>query len=85
MTSLNALGLVSRRRSLQPNSGVEYVMIQRPLHRLLAFRGRSIHDVVNSPIVKNEMLGYWKVYRQIERRTEMLELERQWNSLGQRV
>jgi hypothetical protein len=31
------------------------------------------------------VLGYWKVFKQIERRSEELELERQWNHLGQRL
>ena len=82
---INALGLGARRQLLRHESGTEQVMLQRPLHRLLAFRGRSIDDIVNNPIVKNEMLGYWKVFKQIERRSEMLELERQWNQLGQRI
>ena len=55
-------------------------MIQRPLQRVLAFRGRSIDDVVNDRIVKNEILGYWKLYKQIERATEVVDLERQWNA-----
>ncbi len=54
-------------------------MTQRPLQRVLAFRGRSIDDVVNHWFVKNEILGYWKLHKQIDRSGEILELERQWN------
>ena len=85
MSLLTVLGLRSGQYVPASHPNTEYVMVQRPLTRLLAFRGRSIHDVVNDPIVKNEVLGYWKVFKQIERRSEMLELERQWNRLGQRV
>ena len=63
-----------------PNT--EYVQVQRPLQRVLAFRGRSIDDVVNSQIIKNEISGYWKLYRQIQRHSEIVDLERQWNPLG---
>jgi hypothetical protein len=61
---------------------MEHVLIQRPLSRVLMLCRRSIDDVVNSPLVKNEVLGYWKVYKQLHRRAEVLQLERQWNPLG---
>lgn len=61
---------------------VEHVMVQRPLRRVLAFTGRTIDQVVNCPIAKREVLGYYKLYRWVERRSEVLELERQWNKLG---
>ena len=54
-------------------------MLQRPLQRVLAFRGRTIDDVVNDPFVKNEIFGYWKVHKQVQRICEVAELERQWN------
>lgn len=60
----------------------QFVLTQQPLQRILAFTGRSIDDVVNDPIVKNEVLGYFKLHRQINRQTEIRELERQWNPLG---
>jgi hypothetical protein len=85
MTQSNTLGFGAPRKLLHRDTHTEHVMVRRPLQRLLAFRGHSIDDVVNNPIVKNEVLGYWKVFRQIERRSELLELERQWNHLGQRL
>jgi hypothetical protein len=54
-------------------------LVQRPLDRVLAFTGRTIDDVVNDPMVKNQVLGYYKLYRQIERSAEVRDLERQWN------
>jgi hypothetical protein len=61
-----------------PNPLVERV-VQRPLNRVLAFTGRTIDDVVNDPVAKNEVYGYYKLYRQIERAGEVRDLERQWN------
>ena len=61
-----------------PDPQVRYAS-QRPLHRVLAFTGRSIDDVVNDRIARNEVLGYYKVLRQVERAGEVRDLERQWN------
>ena len=60
----------------------EFVLIQRPLQRILAFTRRSIDDVVNDPIAKREVLGYYKLHKQIQRSAETRELERQWNSVA---
>ena len=62
---------------------IEHVLIQRPLQRVLAFTRHSIDDVINDPIARNEVLGYFKLHRWIERESEISELERQWNSLRQ--
>lgn len=85
MSQINGLGIGRSQLPAPERSGTQYVMRQRMLQRVLALRGRTIDDVVNDPIVKNDILGYWKVLKQIDRRSEMLELERQWNHLGQRV
>jgi hypothetical protein len=79
MSLLSGLGIPSPRRSRPDPDRTEHVMIQRPLQRVLAFRGRSIDDVVNDRIVKNEIYGYWKLYKQVERTCEVVDLERQWN------
>ena len=73
-----------RRPRLPETEGprTEYLLTQHPLRRVLAFTRRSIDDVVNDPIAKNEVLGYYKLYRQIHRSSEVVELENQWNSLG---
>ena len=57
-------------------------VVQRPLTRVLAFIGRTIDDVVNDPIVKNQVYGYYKLHRRIERSNEIRDLERQWNSVA---
>ena len=79
------LGLHRRSTARATDCFVEHVLIQRPLQRVLAFRRRSIDDVVNNPMVKNEIYGYWKLNKQIERAGDIGDLERQWNSLGRRV
>lgn len=61
---------------------MSYVLRQQTLSRILNFTGRTIDDVVNDPIVKNEVLGYYKLHNLIHRRGEMLDLERQWNPAG---
>ncbi len=61
---------------------MEYVLFQRPIHRILAFTRRSIDDVVNDPIAKSEVLCYYKLHKQIRRSCEITELERQWNAVS---
>jgi len=79
MSSLRSLGLgtpLLRRHRAEP---AEYILLQRPLQRILAFTRRSIHDVINNPIARNEVIGYYKLYKQIQRSSEVTELERWWN------
>ena len=64
---------------VHPKPHVRY-LLQRPLHRVLAFTRRSIDEVVNSPIVKNEVAGYYKLQKFVQRRMEIVELEQQWNT-----
>ena len=80
MSLLSGLGIPSPRRHRPDADRTEHVLLQRPLRRILAFRGRSIDDVVNDRIVKNEIYGYWKLHKQVERTCEVVDLERQWNS-----
>lgn len=87
MSRFNPLGFSSLRGSLrhvrhiQP-APTEYVMRQRPMQRLLAFSRRTLDDVVNSSAAKNEVLGYFKLHKQVLRRSEVRDLERQWNGAG---
>ena len=82
MSRGNALGFNSLPGRPDRVDGVEYVLTQRPLSRILAFTRRSIDDVVNCPIAKNEVLGYFKLSRQIDRMCEIGDLERQWNGVA---
>jgi hypothetical protein len=60
-------------------SADEYVLVQRSLHRVLAFIGHSLDEVVNDPIVKNKAIGYYKLHKWVWRGCEAADLERQWN------
>ena len=62
--------------------GATHVIPQRRLGRLLAFAGKTIDDVVNCRVAHRELALYFKIDRDITRRTEILELENQWNPLG---
>jgi hypothetical protein len=70
-----------RSRPIEAPDPTEFRVVQRPLRRVLAFTGRTIHDVVNNPIVKREVLGYYKLHKQIHRAAEVRDLERQWNDI----
>ena len=74
-------GYQSPARLTSRETGVEFVLRQRVLQRVLAFIGRSIDDVVNDPIAKNQVRGYFKLSKQIERSSEVTELEKQWNGI----
>ncbi len=77
----DAIGLGLERKLVQPVSAtpIEHVLIRRPLHRILSFTRRTIDEVVNDPIAKNEVYGYFKLDRQVRRACEVVDLERWWN------
>ncbi len=77
--SVNSLGFGFRPVPRPEGDHVEHVIVQRPLQRVLTFTGRSIDDVVNDPIAKREVLGYYKLHKWVQRQGEITELERQWN------
>jgi hypothetical protein len=80
MSDRTGLGIRSDGSGVDPAPArIEYVVHQRPLQRVLAFTGKSIDDVVNCPIAKNHVRGYYKLHRFIERGCEVVDLERQWN------
>jgi hypothetical protein len=82
MADLSSLGVIPFAKvdpELPPN---RLVVMQHPLRRVLAFTRRTIDDVVNSPIAKNEVAGYFKLQKWIGRGIEIHDLEKQWNSVG---
>ena len=79
MSDLGPLGLSQIRLPLRGPDKTELILIQRPLDRILSHIGYSIHDVVNNPVAKNAVLGYYKLSRIVHRRYEIVDLERQWN------
>ncbi len=82
MADLDVLGSGTNRPRRDETPAIEAVITLRPLSRILAFSGRSIHDVINDPIARNEVRGWYRVHRQVLRMSEVGELERQWNPLG---
>ncbi len=45
---------------------VEVLTEAQALNRVLEFTGYTIHDVVNDPIVRNAVTGYYRLYRYVE-------------------
>lgn len=76
-SNLPGLNLVGRLVSAAARN--EYVQVQRPLRRVLAFLGHSIDAVCNDPIIRNEVRAYYKLHRMVQRSMEITELERWWN------
>ena len=84
--SLASLFNFGRRHLPPPAEGrTELLQPQRPLRRVLAFTGHTIDDVVNSPIAKRQVAGYYKLHKWVDREGERGELERQWNAVPRRV
>ena len=79
MSLFNSLGIGIPHLAAQPLDRHEMIHIHRPLRRVMAFVGCSIDQVCNDPITKNQVFGYFKLYKEINRRGEIHELERQWN------
>lgn len=67
---------------LGPKPEVRRMTRSYALQRILGAAGLTIHDVVNSPVAKNRAFGYYRLSKLIDRRAEVLELEKQWNPLG---
>jgi len=84
MSVFNSLGIGIPRLTQPASNSHELVMVHRPLRRVMAFVGCSIDQLCNDPIAKNQVFGYFKLYKEINRRSEMRDLERQWNPAGVR-
>ena len=77
---MSILGFGLRRlRPLEAGDKTEYVQVQQPLRRVLAFTGHSIDDVINSPVARNTVRAYYKLYKDVERGCDVVDLERWWN------
>ena len=81
MDYLGAFGFSRNKSRPVLSDPTELVMTQRPLNHILSHVGYSIDDVVDNPIAKHAVLGYYKLDRQIKRRCEIVDLERQWNPI----
>jgi hypothetical protein len=77
---MSILGFGLRRvRPFHAGDNTEYVQVQQPLRLVLAFTGHSIDDVINHPVARNRVRAYYRVYKQVERGCEVVDLERWWN------
>jgi len=61
-------------------TGPAHVMVLNRLRRAMAFTGFSIDDVVNDPVARNAVRGYFKLAKWVDRQGEVSDLERQWNA-----
>ena len=75
----NLFNFTRRNLARDLDANATYVQVQRPLRRVLAFTGRTIDDLVNDPMVKREVLGFYKLHKWVQRESEISDLERQWN------
>lgn len=76
-------GLFDFRPQLPAEEGQrnERLVIQKALHRVLNFTSLTIDDVVNCPMAKRKVLGFYKLHNWVKRESEIHDLERQWNPL----
>src|SRR5207249_7858991 len=65
MTGLETLGFGRSHPRRDERASSAWVQRQQPLRRILSFTRRSIDDVINCPIARNEVIGYYKLYRLI--------------------
>lgn len=78
----SSLGFTPSRVSLsRQGDHVEHVIVQRPLRRVLAFTRRTIDDVINDPVARNQVRVYFKLHKWVQRESEISDLERQWNAI----
>lgn len=64
--------------------GIEQVMQAAGFERLLAFAYTDWDEFLICPVTRNRVLIYARIGREIERMSEVTELEEQWNPLGVR-
>lgn len=82
MSLFSPFNIGPRYASPIPEARTQYMQQQRALQRVLSFTGHTIHDVINDPIARHKVAGYYKLHKWVERESEIGELERQWNALS---
>ena len=69
-----------------PSGGGHELLVPRDadrrLARVLAFCGLDLSDVLGCPVARRTAQFYLAVDAEVERRAEVLDLERQWNPTG---
>ena len=75
MSLLSSLGLGTPLVSVHRDGPVAMFSEAQILGRILRFTGYTINDVINDPIARNAVIGYFGLYRFIERRCAELDLD----------
>ncbi len=81
MSDLGIFGIRRWLRREAPADHTEQVQVQKALHRVMAFTGRSIHDIVNDPMAKRHVIEYYKLHKWVDREMQISDLEHQWNDV----
>jgi len=74
MSAFDSLGLGTAQLPGMNRGPVVMLSEAQVLGRALEFTGYTIHDVINDPIARNTVAGYYGLYRYIERHCEMMDL-----------
>jgi hypothetical protein len=76
MSQISSLG-IERPQLSDPLGGPAAIRSkQQVLKYVLSFAGFTIHDVVNSPIARNAVAMYFRLYREVERNYVPVEYKR---------
>lgn len=70
MSSLSPLGIGIFSGPAGDSSYYQRQVAQLALHRVLEFTGLTLNDVVNDPIARNQVRGYYKLCRFVENRCD---------------
>ena len=73
------LGFGAPRLYIRGGNEIERIVYQQPLRRVMDFLGCSIDDVINDPIVRAQVFGFYKLQKDVDRTCEVVNLERWWN------
>jgi hypothetical protein len=78
MNSLRILGIGSSGPVTSDGTARYQQAISRlALRRILRYRKRTIDDIINNPLVKMEVLGWYRMSRFVERRCDKITSDRQ--------
>ena len=80
MAEFDPIGFGSGPQVPEQGYFVRVDLLRIALHRVLNFTGRTIDDVIDDPIARNEVIGYLKLYHEIERRCDAIDRARRSSS-----
>lgn len=70
MSIIGSLGLDSPQRPSVGERPMAMFSEAQVLGRIFEFTGYTINDVINDPLARNAVRGYYELYRFVERRCE---------------